>query len=128
MLTARQRDELRERDREARTAKVYDSPGMKKLREAERGPKQTPASAMAARHSEETGREQAEDARETRRLLDQQLDERNRKLQTGAPLPADLDKRHERARNDLQAKHAQKRAAREDRHMIERDQLRRSGR
>ncbi len=115
-------EELRRRDREARSAKIYSSTGMERLRQAERGPPRTPAAALAVRHADERGREQNEQRAEVRQMTQRHEQERNRHLQTGRPLPSGLAKRQAGEREEMRLNHEAATGARRHRHMVERNQ------
>jgi hypothetical protein len=117
-------NELREREANARSRKVYSSAGMQKLRDDQRGPVSTPASAQAMRQSTERGTMERRHHAAGQQLFRQHEVERSKSLMSSRP-QLELDKKHSREREELAEKNRSERAAMEHQHLIERDNLRR---
>ena len=117
-------EDLRRHERASRSAKIYSSPGMEQLRQAEGGLKNTPGAEMAIRHADARGEMQTRHAAESRQLHSKHEAERNQHLSRSTPVPGDIDRRHKAEREALHAKHARERTELKDKHLIERSKLR----
>jgi hypothetical protein len=119
---------MRERDRTARLEKLYGHHTTVAAREDAAGPKTSPQSAMATRHADEVGEQQARHHRESRELYQRHAEARGKRLQTSHALDGNLDRDQARERDELHEKHAHQRSAMQRRHLVERDSLRRKAR
>jgi hypothetical protein len=117
-------DALRDRDRKARTDKLYGHPSTAKEREREAPPKVSPASAMATRHADEVAEQRGRHHEESSALYQKQHQALGARLQTSHPVDANFEREHARQRDELHEKHARERSAMQRRHLVERDGLR----
>jgi hypothetical protein len=124
-MTDRTTDDLKNKDHDARWEKIYDSPGMQKMRVT---PKRTPEGDLRIRQADERAASGAERHREGKELLEQHERELAPYRQSNRPIPKEVLVRHTRQRGELTDQHDAKRRAESHRHLEERDRMRTSGR
>jgi hypothetical protein len=117
-------DAIRERERSAKLKKTYSSPGMEKLREAEKGPNETPVSRLTARQQKERQRMGDEQHSAGQALSRKHETELAKCHSSSMPIPVALQKRQAQERAAMTDKKQGKRNEMARRHLVERDALR----
>jgi hypothetical protein len=114
-------DDLRERDRTARNARVYGHESSKKERDRRVGPKPGDAGqARAIRHADERGEQQRTHRNQSEEVRRKFEKIRNEHLKTGERLPGNLDRDEAVEFRTLHEKHSHERAEMSARHLRER--------
>jgi hypothetical protein len=113
--------EMRARDSKAKLEKIYDSPGMKKLREQ---PKAYP---MLVRHTEESSAMKSRHHDERRTMLHKHESGTNRLLISSKPLPGDHHKNQAQEYRELVEQQNEEAVKLDEQHLQERDAQRRAG-
>jgi hypothetical protein len=114
------RDTMLEAERKQKRERLYDSDHMRKVREAERGPKVTAESQRNNRQADERAEIGTRHRRESLKLEHDYQVARGRHLQSSRSIPVKLDDDHAREKKAMGERHDQERRQMADRHLAER--------
>ena len=108
-MDASAHEKMLQRERKERGERMYNSPGMQKLRADEAGLRLTPECELRIWQADDRSARERDQRKESERLRHRQEMERNQHLGTSRPMPHDLQKRHARERTDMEARHQKER-------------------